>query len=260
MIHPLALLMLAFPLLVRADEAVDKLTSAGITEFSAAYQAWDGGRFGAAAEIFRQACTMAPDSGVNFYWQGAARFHRLLYLRGQPESEAITKAADAAMDGAVAALETAVKLDAGHAECHALLGTLYGMKINGGMLRAVRYGPAVAKHQKQALQCGADNPRVRYLLGTGLFHTAEDVASWREALTTLLAAEKLFAAEAKRAAKPFEPRWGQSSCLTFIGRTYEKLGQRTEAAAYFRKALAQHPADHLASAGLARVTAGKAGK
>ena len=43
-------------------------------------------------------------------------------------------------------------------------------------------------------------------------------------------------------------------CLTFIGRTYEALGQRTEAADYFRKALARHPADHTAREGLARVT------
>jgi tetratricopeptide (TPR) repeat protein len=257
MIHKLALLMVATALLVRADDTVDQLTSAGIKEFGAAYQAWDGGRFGTAAELFRQACTKAPDSSVNFYWQGAARFHRLLQLRGQPESEANTKAAAAAMEGAVAALETAVKLDAQHAESHALLGTLYGMKINGSMLRAVRYGPSVAKHQKQALRFGAENPRVRYLLGTGLFHTAGDEASRREALTTLLAAEKLFAAEAKRPAKPFEPRWGQSSCCTFIGRTYEMLGQRPAAAEYFRKALAEQPSDHIALAGLARVMAGK---
>ena len=257
MFHKLALLLLGSSLFLQADDTADPLTAAAITEFKAAYQAWDGGRFGTAAELFRQACTKAPDSSVNFYWQGAARFHRLLQLRGLPESEANTKAAAAAMEGAVAALETAVKLDARHAESHAMLGTLYGMKINGSLLRAFRYGPAVAKHQKLALQFGAENPRVRYLLGSGLFHTAENEASWREALTTLLAAEKLFDTEAKHPAKPFEPRWGQSSCLTFIGRTYEKLGQRAAAATYFRKALAQHPSDHMALAGLARVMAGK---
>jgi hypothetical protein len=31
------------------------------------------------------------------------------------------------------------------------------------------------------------------------------------------------------------------------------LGQRAEAADYFRKALAEHPADHVAKEGLARV-------
>lgn len=257
MIPKLAVLMMATPLLLRADEVADPLTAAGIVEFTAAYQAWDGARFGTAAEIFRQACAKTPDASVNFYWQGAASFHRLLQLRGQPESEANTVAASAAMERALAALETAVKLDGQHAESHALLGTLYGMKIQGSILRAVRFGPAVAKHQKQALLTGAENPRVRYLLGTGLFHTAEDEASLREALGTLREAEKLFAAEARRPAKRFEPRWGRSSCLTFIGRTYEKLGQRPAAAVYFRKALAEHPADHVALAGLARVTAGK---
>ena len=53
---------------------------------------------------------------------------------------------------------------------------------------------------------------------------------------------------------PLEPRWGYSSCLTFIGRTYESLGETTKAAEYFRKALAEHPADHLAQDGLKRVT------
>ena len=46
---------------------------------------------------------------------------------------------------------------------------------------------------------------------------------------------------------------GGCSCRPFIGRTCELLGQRTEAAEYFRKALAEQPADHLAKAGLARV-------
>jgi hypothetical protein len=35
------------------------------------------------------------------------------------------------------------------------------------------------------------------------------------------------------------------------------LGQRPEAAEYFRKALAEQPSDHIALAGLARVMAGK---
>jgi len=236
-------------LLLRAEDASGKLTCEGIAEFKAAYQAWDGGRFGAAAEFFRQAATKTPGSAVNFYWQGAALFHRMLQLRDHQ-----TKAADAAMEAAITALETAVRLDAHHAESHALLGTLYGMKINGGMLRAIRFGPAVQEHQQQALQRGPQNPRVRYLLGTGLFHTAKDEASRLEALKTLLAAESLFAAEAKRMPGPFEPRWGRSSCLTFIGRTYALLGRTTEAAEYFRKALAEHPADHVARDGLARIS------
>ena len=249
---PISILFTA--LLARADDLANKLASAGVVEFTAAYQAWDGQRFAAAAELFRQATTNAPGCSTNFYWLGAAQFHRMLQLRGLPASSTNTLAATAAMDAALAALSSAVKLAAQHAESHALLGTLYGMKIDGNLVRGLRFGPKVQEHRKQALEWGAANPRVRYLLGTCQFHTAKKPAAQREALASFLAAEKLFTAEAQRAAGPLEPRWGRSTCLTFIGRTYELLGQRTEAADYFRKALALHPADHMAEEGLARVT------
>jgi len=243
-----------FPaLLAPADDRADKLAAAGVAEFTAAYQAWDGARFGAAAELFRQASTNTPTSSTYSYWLGTSEFHRMLQLRSLPPSHTNTLAAEAAMDAALAALEIAVKLDERDAESHALLGTLYGMKINGNLLRAALFGPRVAKHQKRAMEFGAEDPRVQYLLGTCLFHTAKKRAEQREALTTFLAAEKLFAAEAKHAGGPLEPRWGRSSCITFIGRTYELLDQRAEAADYFRRALAAHPADRLAKEGLARV-------
>jgi tetratricopeptide (TPR) repeat protein len=248
-------ILMFFPaLLMQADDRADKLAAAGVAEFTAAYQAWDGARFGTAAELFRQATTNAPSSSTFFYWLGAAQFHRLLQLQTLPASRTNQLAADAAMEAAIDALSSAVKLDERHAESHALLGTLYGMKIDDNTLRALRFGPRLAKHQKQALAFGPENPRVRYLLGTCQFHTAKKPAAQREALTTLLAAETLFGKEEQRPAEPLEPRWGQSSCLTFIGRTYELLGQCPEAADYFRRALAQHPADHLARQGLARVT------
>jgi tetratricopeptide (TPR) repeat protein len=250
----LPLLILLPALLAQADDRADKLAAAGVKEFIAAYQTWDGARFAAAADLFREACTNAPGSSTNFYWLGAAQFHRMLQLQTLPSQRTNQQAADAAMAAALAALHTAVKLDERDAESHALLGTLYGMKINDSVLRAVRLGPSVARHQKKALEFGADNPRVRYLLGTCQFHTAKKPAAQREALASFLAAEKLFRGEAQRAAGALEPRWGYSTCLTFIGRTYELLGERTEAANYFRQALAQQPTDQLAKEGLARVT------
>jgi tetratricopeptide (TPR) repeat protein len=246
----LAIWILWAALLARAD----RLTLAGVAEFTAAYRAWDGQRFATAADLFRQATTNAPGSSTNSYWLGAAQFHRMLQLRSLPPSQTNTLAASEAMDAALAALNTAVALDARDAESHALLGTLYGMKIDGNWIRGARFGPRVQKHRAHALEFGTENPRVRYLLGTCQFHTARKPAAQREALASFLAAEQLFLAEARRAAEPLEPRWGQSTCLTFIGRTYELLGQPAAAAAYFRKALTQHPADHLAKDGLARVS------
>jgi tetratricopeptide (TPR) repeat protein len=242
--------LLSAALSLRAESATDALTQSGITEFTAAYQAWDGPHFGIAVKLFRRATTNAPANATNFYWLGTAQFHRMLQLQNAPANRTNEAAAKVALDAALDALTVAVKLDERHAESHALLGTLYGMKINGSLIRGARFGPRVAKHQELALKQGASNPRVQYLLGMCLFHTAKKNADWQAALETLLKAEKLFAAEAKTTAAPLDPRWGQSSCLTFIGRAYENLDKATEATAYFRKALALHPADHLAKAGL----------
>lgn len=254
MIRLASILMLSATLGARADSAADQLTLAGITEFKTAYQAWSGARFAAASELFRQASTNRTATATNFYWLGVAEFHRMLQLQHQPAARSNTLAAAAAMDAALNALEQAVKLNPRDAETHALLGTLYGMKIDGNLIRGLRFGPRVAEHRKRALELGAKNPRAQYLLGTGQFHTAKKPAEQREALATFLMSAQLFEAESQTSAGPLEPRWGYDTCLTFIGRTYERLGEWTKAGEYYRKALARHPSDHLAKDGLARVT------
>jgi tetratricopeptide (TPR) repeat protein len=252
MIRALAIALLASILTVHANTASDPLVRAGIEKFTAAYRDWDADGFAKSALDFRKATDADPHSALAFYWLGAARFHRMLHLRNQetPKSDE----ADEAMQHAIEAFETALTMTPGDAECHALLGTLYGMKIQGGLLRAIRYGPRVQNHQKEALRNGRSNPRVRYLLGTGLFHTAKDEPGYRQALEELIAAEKLFITESEKAPAPFAPRWGLSSCRTFIGRTLVILGEKERAAEYFRKALAEHPNDHIARAELSRIS------
>ncbi len=254
MIRVLAFLLVLATPCAHANPEADKLTRVGIVEFTNAYKEWDDARFTTAVNLCQQACTNTSATATNYYWLGAAEFHRMLQLLGLPASTRNKLNAETALDAAVEALTQAVKLDSRHAESHALLGTLYGMKISENILRAVWLGPRAEREFKLALTNGAANPRVQYLIGTSQFYTAMRNASRREALTTLLVAEKLFEAEAKVPAAPLEPRWGHDSCLTFIGSSYEKLGQRTEAENYFRKALALHPQDGLAQAGLKRVT------
>jgi tetratricopeptide (TPR) repeat protein len=243
--------------LASADQPAERLCLEGVKRFQAAYQAWDAGQFAAAAELFQQATTNAPKSSTNFYWLGTAQFYLMLQLQNQPAARSNTLAAGFAREGALAALEQAVKLNPADAESHALLGTLYGMKINGNLIRGVRFGPRVAEHRKQALKFGPKNPRVQYLLGTCQFHTSKKTAAWREALATFLEAEALYAGEARTKPGPVDPRWGRDTCLTFIGRTYERLGERNQASDYYRKALAARPGDQIAKEGLARVTGGK---
>ena len=164
------------------------------------------------------------------------------------------EAAAAAETAALTALNSAVNLDAHNAESHALLATIYGIRIGEHWLRVVTLGPSALSHSKTAMKEGATNPRVRYLLATGEFYMAGGESDLRKALNDLLLAETYFARESDSKHDPLVPRWGRSSCHTFIGLTYEKLGDRTRAAEFFRKSLAEHPADNLARTGLIRVT------
>jgi tetratricopeptide (TPR) repeat protein len=175
----------------------------------------------------------------------------MLQLLGVPGSATNKAAAARRWNAAVAALTRAVQLDAGTPKATHLLGTIYGMKIGDNWLRAVWLGPRVQKEIRLALADGQQQPRVQYLLGMSQFTRATRDASRREALANLARGGKTFEAEAKTPAAPLAPRWGHDSCLTFIGSCYEKLGQRAEAEKYFRKALALHPQDGLARAGLA---------
>jgi tetratricopeptide (TPR) repeat protein len=245
MIRILVIAMLAAAHAAAADPVADRLIRSGITSFREAYRMWDAAGFQEAARQFEQAAKQNASDSRTHYWRGTAWFHRMLQLRSQQAPD--ERAAGDAMERAIASLESAVKLNPRDAESHAMLGTLYGMKIHGGMLRAIRFGPRVQEHQKQALAHGAKNPRVKYLLGAARFHTAKNPADHRKALATLLEAEKLFAGEAAAPPKSANsPRWGRSSCLTFIGRCHLRLGERKQAAAYFRRALAAHPNDHVA--------------
>lgn len=252
MIRALLIALLCPVLKLHANTISDAQVQEGIGVFTTAYRAWDAEGFTKAEEKFLAATKADPLSSRAFYWLGTARFHLMLQLRNQQPPK--TEAADAAMDNAIGPLETALTLAPDDAECHALLGTLYGMKIQGGLFRAIRYGPGVQSHRKQALQNGAENPRVRYLLGTCLFHTAGDADEYREALQEFLTAEKLFVAESQHEAEPLTPRWGLGTCRMFIGRTLVKLGEKDRAADYFRKALAEQPNDHIARAELEKLT------
>lgn len=227
--------------------------NSGVEEFYAACKAWDAEGFANAAELFGKAAKQEPTSAAYKYWEGISQFHRMLQIESNPGGKESPKA-KSAMEAALAAFEGALDLDANHAESHALIATIFGMKIHSNMLNAVRYGPMLQQHQKEAVRLGAKNPRVKYLLGVGLLHTAKDDDAKRKALDTLLAAEKLFAEEATHSADPLSPRWGSVSCRTFIGVAYKMLGRNAEAIDYFNRALAEHPSDHIARQELAAIT------
>lgn len=253
-IRTLVAVLLASTAAVRGDAPAAQLLEGGVAKFNAAFQAWDDKGFQTAADDFQRAATRDPRSAAARYWEGVALFHRMLRLRNPPSGKPDETTAATAADGALRAFEAALAIDPAHAESHALAATLYGMKIHGAFFGAVRYGPKVQRHLKQALAHGPENPRVVYLHGVGLLHNASDEASRRAALATLQTAEKHFAREAARPPRPLEPRWGRSSCLTFIGKAHEALGEPHEALASYRRARAMHRADRIAADAVARLS------
>jgi tetratricopeptide (TPR) repeat protein len=124
------------------------------------------------------------------------------------------------------------------------------LSIGANPARALWLGKRLTDQEKLARKLSADNPRVLYLAGMNRYYGPSIMGGKNEGLKLLLAAEKLFEAEAGKPAGPVEPRWGWSTCLVYIGKTYDALGKPSEAGEYFRKALKLNPQDKLARAEL----------
>ena len=157
----------------------------------------------------------------------------------------------------ITSLETAVKLNAGNAESHALLGTLYGMKINGSMLRAIRFGPSVQHHQEAGIEIRrGESPCPLFVRNRPVPHrqgcrqpdARRSTPCWLRRSCSMQ--------------KPSNPRRTARATLGIqqlpdLHRAHstKSLGQTTEAADYYRKALAAHPCGSLwPRKGLKRLT------
>jgi tetratricopeptide (TPR) repeat protein len=145
------------------------------------------------------------------------------------------------MAEALASLDRVVALDPRHAEGWALRGTLAGIRIGLHPATAVWRGPRVLHDNRRALELGAANPRVRYLLGTSAFFGPSVLGGKSRALEHFLAAGPLYERERAAPAGALEPRWGQASCLTFAARCYQEAGRPAEAEACVARALTVHP-------------------
>ncbi len=239
MIRRLLILMSALP---AAAADTTNLTATGVAEFTAAYQSWSGDGFAKAAGTF----AAAPVSSTNQYWRGVAEFHRLLWWLGETNRTETAKA----LETTVATLQRAVQLDPQNGESRALLSTTYGLSIALNPARAAWLGPRVLDQEKQARKLSPNNPRVLYLAGMNRYYGPSLMGGKDDGLKLLLSAEQRFAAEAGNPHAPTEPRWGHSTCLVYIGKTYDALGKSAEAEEYFRKALKLNPQDKLARAEL----------
>jgi tetratricopeptide (TPR) repeat protein len=170
----------------------------------------------------------------------------LLWLLGKTNR---TETAQA-LEATIATLQRAVRLDPQNGENRALLSTTYGLSIGLSPARGLWLGQRVLDQEKLARKFSSANPRVLYLAGMNRYYGPSLLGGKNEGLKLLLAAEKLFETEAGKPAGSVEPRWGRSTCLVYIGKTYDALGKPAEAEEYFRKALKLNPEDKLAKSEL----------
>jgi len=200
----LSILILFSVLSARAGGKADALTAAGVAEFTAAYQAWDGPGSVRRRNSFRQASTNAPANCTNCYWLGTAWFHRMLQLQNPAPANPPTRPPPKPRwTPLFDALKAAVKLCEGQAESHALLGTRFnGMKINGNLLRrcaSARAWRNIATRPRNP----ARTIRASSIARMCQFHTAKKPAGYREAFgRPCWRRKKLFEAEAKVAPGP----------------------------------------------------------
>lgn len=82
------------------------------------------------------------------------------------------KAAEHALDDAIAAAQKSIELDPKSADAHSLLADLYGRKttLGGGMMAGARFGPKSAGENKKALALDDKDPRVYASLGRQYLH------------------------------------------------------------------------------------------
>lgn len=219
--------------------------------FHASYLQWDDAGFERVIERCETALASSPGNADLWYWKGTAEFHLALHRIGEtnaPRHRVVDLLKDARES-----FESLLEIEPEHGEAHALLANAIGLRIAQQPLSAVWRGAKVTRHKDRALERAPENPRVQYLLASSYYHAPHILKGKDRGLDRFLRAEELFEQEAARPAEPGDPRWGHNSCLAFIGRIYEDMGELRKARDYYARALEINPDGKMAGEGLARV-------
>ena len=215
---------------------------AHITEVRQSLRLWDLDNMIGAAEAL-QSLDIGDANKVFLrdYWRATALFNAMLAGRERGTEIATPYDQTVLREETVRALSTVLAHHPGNGDCHAMLETVYGLRVQAQPLRALTLGPLLLQHGRAAASAIESSPRVGYLKGVALFNRARDDEAVSQALNTLLEAETLFEAESQRARHPGEPDWGREHNWMFIGEAYERLAQPDEAMAWLERAYRAAP-------------------
>ncbi len=159
------------------------------------------------------------------------------YLLDVYEMHKDKKAAGAAVDRAIDAVQRSIQLNDKSADAHSLLADLYGRKISLGnaMFAGPKFGPKVKEENAKAMALDDQNPRVWASLG-------------RQYLMT----PKMFGGDAAKALESFQKSLAidssQDETWVWLAKTFQKQGDKTKARDAVQHALSLNPQSHFATA------------
>src|ERR1700730_1540522 len=149
------------------------------------------------------------------------------YLLDVYEARKDKKAAAAAVDKAIEALQRSIHLNEKSAEAHSLLADLYGRKIALGnaMFAGPKYGPKVKEENAKAMALDDNNPRVwasqgrQYLMTPKMF--GGDIAKALESFQKSLAIDPLQDETWVWLAKAFQKQGNKAKTLDGVQRSLQ---------------------------------------
>jgi len=211
-------------------------------EIEKAQIAGDDTKLAAAVALAGRVATAYPTDGLMLHYQGYAIYRQGILKMGRGGD------ASAALEQARDILERSLKTRP-LPETHVLLSSIDGQLIAKSPNRAMELGMASQASQTAALSLGPNNPRVWLLRGQGAIFTPPEYGGGLSAAEGQLKhAIELFA---KDAPKRGEPSWGRAEAYAWLGQVYEKQGDKTKAASFYKQAL-----DIAPNYGYARMLAG----
>ncbi len=156
LIHVLLLVPFPLPSLFAADDPL-------VVAVEAARKTHDESRLQSVKTQLEQAISQNPKDAVAYY--DLARFHA--YLADVCEMRKDKKAAVAAIDKAIEAVQHSIQLNEKSPDSHSLLADLYGRKISLGnaMFAGPKFGPKVKEENAKAMALDDKNARVWASLG-----------------------------------------------------------------------------------------------
>lgn len=223
--------MVLAPMRLSAQPDPTTLADSVQSEIVAAYVRGDDARLAAARALAERAVTIHPEDALLHHYLGFSLYRQAAVMHDDPEQPRILDAAQAALERSAAIRPLP--------ETHALLASVYGLRIGANQALGASLGPRSSGERAIAERLGAENPRVWLLKGIGAFFTPEAFGGGLERAGEYLDRSlELF--EGDQPERPL-PRWGRADAHVWLGRVHEGRGQVDRARTEYEAALALEP-------------------